>query len=227
MGPKSNLFKITFLISLAIHAVFFLPMPELKKQQPKEAAQLNFNYLTIKTTAPKKTARFKHKKINVKNKLVSAHKNIKGKTVQPPANTKRDFRKAVLKKKQQKNKNNEIVKLKQKKQILTKPEELKRKDLSKNKSYISYYKLINEQLRQAVIYPPHFSEGEIALSFVLGSDGNLKNVEVMQTACLADEILKETAMNIVKRASPFPPFPKNLHQKQLTFNIVFCFRESS
>ena len=228
MGPKSNLFKITFLISLAIHAVFFLPIPELKKPKQKEIKQLNFNYLTLKIPANKKVAKFKHKKISLKDKRESLNRKLTAKSRQNSVIKKQDNKKAnpqTVKKRN--NKSNSIVKLRQKKQILTASGVFKKNELSKNKSYISYYKLINEQLRQAVIYPPHFSEGEIALSFVLASDGKLKNVEVMQTAFLENEILKETAMLIVKRASPFPPFPKNLQQKQLTFNIVFCFKESS
>ena len=78
-----------------------------------------------------------------------------------------------------------------------------------------------------MIYPSHFSEGEIGLSFILDSDGGLKDVKVIKTTAAESEVLKETAMQIVKRAAPFPPFPKNLQQTQLTFNIVFCFKESS
>ncbi len=228
MGPKSNLFKITFLISLIVHAVFFLPIPELKKPKQKETKQLYLSYLTLKIPAKKKVAQFKHKKIILKNRRVSPKKKLTAESQKNSVIKEQDDKKVNSHTvKRLNNKQDKIVKLRQKKQIVTAADESKKKELSKNKSYISYYKLINEQLRQAVIYPSHFSEGEISLSFVLASDGKLKNVEVLQATSLENEILKETAMQIVKRASPFPPFPKNLQQKQLTFNIVFCFKESS
>ena len=37
--------------------------------------------------------------------------------------------------------------------------------------------------------------------------------------------LVDTAEEIVQRAAPFPPFPKNLQKSELTFNVVICFRE--
>ncbi|MFH1093251.1 MAG: TonB family protein [Candidatus Omnitrophota bacterium] len=227
MGSNSNLFKITFLASLVVHAVLFLPIPEIKKPEQKEIKQMDFNYLTLKMPVEKKVAKFKHKKMNINDKQVAQGKKLSEELPQNSVVKKQDIE--ITNPQTVKNLNipgNDIIELQQKQQILTATDDPE-KELAKNKSYISYYKLINEQLRQAVIYPSHFSEGEISLSFVLDSEGKLKNVEVMQTASFENEHLKETAMQIVKRASPFPPFPKNLQQKQLTFNIVFCFKESS
>ncbi|MCG2711455.1 MAG: TonB family protein [Candidatus Omnitrophica bacterium] len=226
MGRNSDLFQITFLVSLVVHAVLFLPMPEIKKSKQKEINQLDLNYLTLEIPAKKRVARFKRKKIN--NKQIALTKQLTKELAQNSVIKKQDIKitnpQAV---KNLSNQGNDIIKLEQKQQIVTAADEPEKKELCKNKSYISYYRLINEQLRQAVIYPTRFTEGEIALSFVLDSDGKLKNVEVMETASLENEILKETAVQIVKRASPFPPFPKNLQHKQLTFNIVFCFKENS
>ena len=93
--------------------------------------------------------------------------------------------------------------------------------------YNHYFEVISRQLRQSIVYPRYFSEGEIAVKFVLSSDGNLKSIEVIQDTSSNNSSLRETAMKIVKKASPFPPFPKDLRKSQLTFNIVICFREKS
>ena len=122
------------------------------------------------------------------------------------------------------------IEVEKKKEIVTKesPElPKKEEDLSKDKYYISYYRLINELLRDSVIYPEDFSEGEIGLTFVLNSDGSLVNVDILQDTSYNNNSLRETAKQIVKNAAPFPPFPKELCQSQLTFNVVFCFRERS
>ncbi|MCK4995205.1 MAG: TonB family protein [Candidatus Omnitrophica bacterium] len=228
MGPTSNLFKITFLFSLVVHAVFFLPLSKINKPKKEHTQQLKLSYIAQDVPAKKKIARFKHKKIKLKNKQLRADKKIIAKLTDNSGIKKQPIQKKFPQaiKKNESN-GNTLVDLKKNKQISTVPGELVKKELSKNKSYISYYKLINEQLRQAVIYPAYFSEGEIGLSFILGSDGKLKDVKVIKTTAAGSEILKETAMQIVKKASPFPPFPKNLQQKQLTFNIVFCFKENS
>lgn len=228
MGSTSNLFKITFLFSLLVHAVFFLPIPELKKPKQKQSNELNLAYLKIETPVKKKVAKFRHKKIKHKNLKKKALKKIPLKSKHDYSNKKIDLKKSQKSaEKNINNKSDKIARLEKRNQVLATPARFEKKDITKNKSYISYYKLINEQLRQSVIYPSRFSEGEIGLSFVLDCDGNLKNVKILKTTSMESDILKETAMQIVKKASPFPPFPKNLQQKQLTFNIVFCFKESS
>ena len=227
MGSTSKLFKFTFLFSLLVHAVFFLPIPEIKKPKQTQDKQPQLSYLSIKEPVKKKTAVFKHKKIKPEHKKLLEAKKLTETLPENSLISKDVIKTSVPEIKRSAEKSKEIVKLNEKQQILTRKAELEKKDLSKNKSYISYYKLINEQLRQSVIYPSHFSEGEIGLSFILDSDGGLKDVKVIKTTAAESEVLKETAMQIVKRAAPFPPFPKNLQQTQLTFNIVFCFKESS
>ena len=211
-----------------MHAIFFLPMPELKKPKQSQIKELKLSYLRVDAPLKKRTAKFRYKKIKPEDKQSLIKKQLNAKLPKNKAIKKKSLNKITSKKVEKIiTKPDNIVKIQSNNQLLASKDELEKKDLFKNKSYISYYKLINEQLRQSVIYPSHFSEGEIGLSFVLGSDGKLKNVQVINSTSKESEILKETAMQIVKRASPFPPFPKNLQQTQLTFNIVFCFKENS
>ena len=120
----------------------------------------------------------------------------------------------------------EIAAPKKNPQILAK-EIPDKNDKEKEKCFINYYKLINEQLRQSIIYPQYFTDGEISVSFVLSCDGNLMSVEIMPEISTNNTVLRETALQIVKNASPFPPFPDSLQKKQLTFNVVIYFRERS
>ena len=105
--------------------------------------------------------------------------------------------------------------------------ENKENDLKKDKTYLSYYKLINRQLQESVIYPSNFTDGEVEVSFVLNADGSLRGLEVIDQTSESSYSLRETALQIVRNASPFPPFPESLQKQQLTFNVVICFRSNS
>ena len=160
---------------LFLLALLFLPFPEGKKVKPKKNNQLKLNYFSIKAPLKKKIAKFTHKKIVGKVKSI----DLKNKPASQALKT--HFSKNTGLKK---NEPAELKKIKEKakknQEIITRNKDLKKKEFVKNKSYISYYKLINAQLRLSIIYPPLFSEGEIALSFVLASDGKLTNVEFLQ-----------------------------------------------
>lgn len=226
---KDNLFKTTFLISLFFHALVLLPIPKLKISQNNTEPYLKMRYLKIISTAKTKKIAVEAHKVSQKKSTLQANRR-KNKVIRT---ARKKIRKKTYKKKPIKLKNakisaekiNTIPKIEEKK-VFTKKTPAKEK-ITKDKNYISYYKLINELLRQSVIYPQNFSEGEVAVSFVLTSDGTLKSVKVLQDTSPYNVCLRETAVQIVKNASPFPPFPKELQQMQLTFSIVICFRERS
>ena len=91
----------------------------------------------------------------------------------------------------------------------------------------NYYKIINDQLQRAALSPADFSEGQITLSFVVMADGSLVSVDVVPDSSTPDSTLQKTAVQIVRDASPFPPFPRDLRKIDLTFNVVICFREQT
>ncbi|MFH1062389.1 MAG: TonB family protein [Candidatus Omnitrophota bacterium] len=228
MDNKNNIFKITLLVSLVLHALILFPMPKFEKKQNPVIEPVYFNYLAVNIPQHNTNDIKELNKSNIqqeKNKKIAkkTYRTIKSNKSIQKTNNKIKERPEVAEK-------TPIIEPELKKEILTKSNPVlpkKEEELSKDKYYISYYRLINELLRDSVIYPNDFSEGEIALTFVLNSDGSLENVDVMQDTSYRNNSLRETAKQIVKNASPFPPFPKELRQKQLTFNVVFCFRERS
>lgn len=228
MDKKNNIFKIALLVSLVLHALILFPIPKFQKNQKQIIEPVFFNYLAVNIPQPKINEIKDLNKADIaqekKNKIVKkTYRTIKSnKKVQKLINPVEEKPEIV--------ENIPIIDPQPKKEILTKTNPVlpkKEEDLNKDKYYISYYRLINELLRDSVIYPNDFSEGEIGLTFVLNSDGSLENIDIMQDTSYNNNSLRETAKLIVKNASPFPPFPKELSQKQLTFNVVFCFRERS
>lgn len=100
-------------------------------------------------------------------------------------------------------------------------------DAAQSGMYTNYYKIINDQLQRAALSPADFAEGQITLSFVVMADGSLVSVDVVPDSSTPDSTLQQTAVQIVRDASPFPPFPRDLRKIDLTFNVVICFREQT
>ena len=94
----------------------------------------------------------------------------------------------------------------------------------KNPSYISYYQFVREKIKRAA-YQNYttYKTGEVYLSFILSSDGYLRQVRLIEEKSSPSEYLREIAMNSIRAASPFPGFPKELNYPQLSFNVVISF----
>ena len=91
-------------------------------------------------------------------------------------------------------------------------------------SYIGYFQLTREKVRR-ILYQrySYTEEGEIYLSFIVASDGMIRDVRVDEERSSASPYLREIAIASVREASPFPPFPKDLEYPELSFNVVVSF----
>jgi TonB family protein len=108
-----------------------------------------------------------------------------------------------------------------KKKITLPPIEMAKID---NPSYISYYQIVREKIRRSAYQNyTHNETGEVYLSFIISSDGLIRNARLVQEKSGANDYLKGIALKSVNDASPFPNFPKELDYPQLTFNIIISF----
>jgi len=100
-------------------------------------------------------------------------------------------------------------------------------DDSKRATYISYYRAVREKIRQRADkkYPKkrNLAEGEVFLSFVVASSGELLQIRIVDEKSTRASSLRNMAINSVRDASPFPPFPKGMGQYQITFNVIISF----
>jgi len=97
----------------------------------------------------------------------------------------------------------------------------------KNPKYISYNQIIRQKIkRQAYYYVDHpdFKKGEVYLTFVVASDGRLKDIKVIEENTSANDYLRNVGLRSVRSSSPFPPFPEDLNFPELTFNVVISFQ---
>lgn len=93
--------------------------------------------------------------------------------------------------------------------------------------YIGYYQLIREKIRRRLKenYRDHGRQDDVTLLFTLGPDGALIAEGVDRTASSKDDVLIATARASLREAAPFPPFPKTLPQREMTFSLVVSFRK--
>lgn len=99
-------------------------------------------------------------------------------------------------------------------------------DLNKinDPSYMGYYQVVREKIKHAAYQNYLGSEtGEVYISFTVSSLGDLKETRLVEEKSCPSAYLREIALRSIKNALPFPNFPKELNDPQLSFNVVISF----
>jgi outer membrane biosynthesis protein TonB len=95
-----------------------------------------------------------------------------------------------------------------------------------NPRYLNYNERIREKIRNRAYFyveTPDFKVGEVYLTFVLLSDGSLKEVKIIDEKSHADDYLRNIGLRSIKESAPFPAFPSDLKYPELTFNVIISF----
>ena len=102
---------------------------------------------------------------------------------------------------------------------------LENNDSTKNSAYTNYYKIIREKIRSSTYKNYNLKKkGEVMLSFLILSDGSLKNIECTSNS-IENTNLKKIALNSIQQSAPFPSFPSELKKySQLKYNISIQFK---
>lgn len=97
-------------------------------------------------------------------------------------------------------------------------------DKINNATYINYYQLVREKIKRAAYRNYSLDEeGEVYVSFIISSEGTLREVRIMEERTDSSSFLQKVALNSVRDAAPFPAFPKELDYPQLSFNVIISF----
>jgi len=232
MPSDNNSLRITLIISLAVHSGIVLLaqfnyMPS--KALPKE---VEVTYLDTKSA---ETVKLRKELPRRQVKLPQAGVNTKPLPQELENPTDRSFVRKLLpplfRKEKVFSKYNEFLKNKPqlskpdviavKKKIALTPLEPNR---ITNPSYISYYQIVREKIRRCA-YQNYSSEdsGDVYLSFLISADGSLVKAMVIEEKSVPNAYLKQVAIKSVKDASAFPPFPKDLDYRELSFNVIISF----
>ena len=93
-------------------------------------------------------------------------------------------------------------------------------------SILRYQDSVKQKIQEERRYPRWAlrlgREGAVRISFILLSSGEIEDVRLLGSSGI-DELDTE-AIDAVKRASPFLPFPDNFAKSELQFEIDIVFR---
>lgn len=229
MEYSDNLLKRFLLISLLIHSLFFLSLPRLKVVKldkfRKNFVNLEVTYkknLKIEGDTNKRLAETVEKRMDVNKEQLKSPSEVR-KSLNPPAYT--EGAGSIRKKTGPVRIKTPVIRQKTLSNIVTYPEVSS--PFAKNPAYMSYYDVIRDRIRAvAGLNSPLTSEGEVYLTFVLDSNGQLKALKLISEKSVSDQKLRQLAYNFVEQASPFPPFPSDLKHSQLSFTVIIEFRLS-
>ncbi len=100
-------------------------------------------------------------------------------------------------------------------------------ELYKNPGYMNYYRLIREKIRSnAYRYYRSKDTGKVLLNFVVLPNGGLGRFSLEEESETSN-ILREIAIESIKAAAPFPPFPAELQNyTRLSFRIPIYFKNN-
>ncbi len=95
-----------------------------------------------------------------------------------------------------------------------------------NPNYVNYQDHIRNKIKNQAnhfVNDPQFQDGEVYLTFILHSDGGLKDIKIIDQKTHASAFLQSISMRSIKESSPFPPFPFELKYPELSFNVMISF----
>jgi protein TonB len=96
---------------------------------------------------------------------------------------------------------------------------------TKDSTYIPYTKVLKQRIRSHWIYPlsarENLIQGSLVILFRLDSGGNLIACNAVRSS--KHEILDRYALDAIRSANPFPPFPENITVKFLNINASFAY----
>lgn len=210
-------FQIALLVSVLVHSIFFFTLPQIPFLPSKRSlGKIEISYYKVKKEIPEK------KKISSRRKPIvkKLPKVTKEDLLKPP----KDLAKETRKPKASKKSIVALEKVKNKKFETVVREE---KNKAKKAAYINYYRAVREKIRKQADrnYPQSrdLGEGEVFLTFVIASNGELLQVKVVNRKSVKDPELRQVAIDSVRDASPFPAFPKGMSQYRITFTLIMSF----
>jgi protein TonB len=96
---------------------------------------------------------------------------------------------------------------------------------TKDSTYIPYTKVLKQRIRSHWIYPlsarENLIQGSLVILFRLDSGGNLIACNPVRSS--KHEILDRYALDAIRSANPFPPFPENITVEFLNINASFAY----
>ena len=235
--------KSAFVISSMIHAAIAVPLynnnllrGDFVKKDPAIVDYIilkEISNITIANTGKKDTTvATDQDKIDIKNAPAPARRSL-GEGGPTAAETR--HKDAANHTRSEYLKRFEAAKLKEKKRELSgRPQEQYAQEAAKkeaqirsSKDYLDYYGFLKEKIRARLQenYKFYKGEGDVYISFVLGSKGQLLSYSIDRSKSAKDEVLLHITGASLMAVSPFPPLPKILSESKMSFSITISFKK--
>ncbi|MEW5895272.1 MAG: hypothetical protein AB1650_05910 [Candidatus Omnitrophota bacterium] len=221
---ENRIFKYALIISFLIHTfiliVFWLTDIDYRKEIDEKAMEVVYHSSLIKKSEePVMIEPAKGLKENKKIVLPKVSSNDRGKALEPVGEPQKPLVKLDL-----------IQKSTRRLKGMGEKRHIQVPMLDSEKMmgprYMNYHQQIREKIKNRAYFyvdDPQFEIGEVYLTFILSSDGALKQVKIIPEKTTANNYLHTISLRSIKEAAPFPPFPRDLNYPELTFNVVISF----
>ena len=205
MQNNDKILGIALIISFASHSFMFFPAGKMSLfNHSKKPTKIEVTYIAPIQKNNKKTADAYTKADKLNTKTIEKTSLLTAKTV-------------IVK--SQKNTNNKVSKIK----AIEKARAKAYIDIKKTNANLDYQQLLKAKVRNYSYCPNSLSGGEINLSFTLSSNGQLRMIKIIEGTSSDDRKLRFAAIECIKQANPFPPFPENFKMQEATFNVTISF----
>ncbi len=220
---EDNLLKYTLIFSLVIHVLLMAHYSYLSSHQLRKSVKA-VEVVYYNAAWHSKTQEVKSEQ---EKKEISKQGSSKGMEVsfqrqkQPPSFVKdmsklsQDFQVATVKQPV-------VVVTQEAKRKVSVP--VVKSEKINNPVYQDYYQMVRSKIKERAY--ANYSEsdmGEVYLTFVILSDGSLKQFNLVDEKTSANDYLKNISLKSIQESSPFSPFPKDLSYPELSFNVVISF----
>lgn len=93
-----------------------------------------------------------------------------------------------------------------------------------NPVYIEYYQGVREKIRKLAYNGYNRTVvGEVFLTFIILSNGEVKDIGVNEEKSSSSPYLRQIAIEAVKASAPFKAFPSELNYPQMSFNVILSY----
>ncbi len=215
---KDKVFPICVLLSLALHLLLLLNLPALKKQAfARPEPLLEVYFYRHKEKPPKKIE--PSRAFSKEDSNPAPQNKLKPPAREPNETEKKPIPAAEV-----------LLPGKKEAQPVTTDSDKVRvvhlDRLSDAVQFVDYYTVLRQRIRKAMVYHSgdswRYVEGVAKVSFSIDSRGRLKQVFLKTSS--GEPCLDRAALQGIKSASPFPPFPEGLKEDIIFLNVDLIFK---
>ncbi len=218
---EDKIFTLALVISLLVHAACLIRLSHSGSHYLKKPLKpLEVTYYDLKPEKTKKESPSAEPE-TIKEEKLGKNSKVLIKNDPDISPLIKDLAKLPLKGKLQDKQPLGLGKMRVERKITVPP--LKSEKIN-NPVYLNYYDLVREKIKErAYMNYSKLDAGDVYLTFVLLSDGTLKQIRLIEEKSSTNDYLKNIGLRSIKEASPFPAFPKDLNYPELSFNVVISF----